>query len=111
MGARERDWIMVRLKRETHARLVQLAEQWQEMARNGDLTCPYDPDGERPSIDKVVGELLARLFEHRARGRRNSRQSKRPQAIPRETGGGERVNGRYPPSTAFGVYTDIVPRP
>jgi hypothetical protein len=80
MGAREREWIMVRLKRETHKALVALGEQWQEMARNGDLACPYDPDGERPSMDKIVGELLARLFEHRARGRRNSRRSNRFQA-------------------------------
>jgi len=66
-------WIMTRLRRETHAVLVQLAKHWQQRG-DGTSGRTHNPDGDRLSLDAVIAELLRRDQEHRRRSQEWSRR-------------------------------------
>jgi hypothetical protein len=54
MSAREEKWIMVRIRRETHARLTQIQEQFQQTS---------EVPGEEISLSGVIAELVKRHEE------------------------------------------------
>jgi len=72
LAAIDEKWVMVRIKRHTHAALVALANRWQQLAEEG-ARVPHNPDRSRPSFDEVIAELLARDHAHRARARKRGR--------------------------------------
>lgn len=66
----QRDSTLVRIGRDLKFQLEQLALRWQELAGTSGSAVPYNPDGERVSLDKVIRELLRRDVEHRNRSNR-----------------------------------------
>jgi hypothetical protein len=66
--SRQEKWIMVRLRRSTHRKLLDLERLWVEAyARGEQVPAPDDRDG--IGIDRMVAELLKRDNAHRARAR------------------------------------------
>lgn len=67
--AEQRDWIMVRIRRDTHRRLQEIAAIWKQQAEvRNDL--PAADDRDRIGLDRVIAELIRRDDSHRARAKR-----------------------------------------
>jgi hypothetical protein len=75
MNARERDWIMVRVRREVHAQLVQVAERlWRQYVKG--YRTHYSSEADKLPLSSVIAELLRRDQEHQERGRKASTRKK-----------------------------------
>jgi hypothetical protein len=64
--ARQRDWVMIRLRRETHLELRKLEAIWSAAYARGVKVPEPDEEG-RIGLDRVISELLARDAAHRRR--------------------------------------------
>lgn len=69
MKARERDWIMVRVRREVHANLVRIAQKLWNHAVRGYRT-HYSADADKLPLSNVIAELIRREDEHARRGKK-----------------------------------------
>jgi hypothetical protein len=67
--ARQRDWVMVRLRRETHRELRKLEAIWSAAYSRGVKVPEPDEEG-KIGLDRVITELLARDAAHRRRSNR-----------------------------------------
>lgn len=98
MSARQEKWVIARLHRTLHKQLLELADKWQEMGRQGDSSVPYDPDRERPSLNQVIQELYDRDQAHRERSQKHSRTRRGAGRKPEAREASQRQTGQCPPS-------------
>ena len=77
MSARRDNWIMCRLPRTLHERLIYRAEAFQQQGMKGNTKVPYDPDAPYPALWRVIEELLERDLAHQVRARRQTKRNRR----------------------------------
>lgn len=94
-----KEWVMVRLTVETHRQLNVLGALWQTAAQEGMTHLPYNPDGERASLNDIVAELIRRDDEHRNRAR-NARNEKARKALQDMEQQDRPEGGEQPPSVS-----------
>lgn len=68
----QKDSTLIRIGRDLKFKLEQLGMKWQQLAEGGRTDVPYNPDGQRISLDAIIRQLLERDEEHRMRSRKNS---------------------------------------
>lgn len=76
MNARQKDWIMVRVRREVHAQLEALRTMWIEKEVATHIHKAGHKFLEEPSLSDVIAELIRRDADHRKRSK-SQRASKK----------------------------------
>lgn len=85
MSAREENWIMVRLRRSAHAKLMKFRDRMERLYTRAELQISGGEDGVI-SINALIEELLRRdeAAQERSRKARDKRVRKRLEAFRKE---------------------------